>query len=109
MTTARQLIQAQIDAGATHRAIAAKVGVSNAAITTYVNGKYPAGVTRLEKKIVEAYERVDCPFLTREIATADCHRYAAASCPTSSPLALRHWRACQSCALNPNLANKATP
>lgn len=102
MTTARQMLQAQKDAGATHRAIAEKLGYSHTAITLYVNGKYPGGIARLEARIVEVYSRIACPFLTRDISLADCTQYRTQDCPTSSPMAVRHWQACKSCAHNPD-------
>jgi transcriptional regulator with XRE-family HTH domain len=100
MSFARQLVDNALAIKWTHREIATKVGVSNAAITTYINGKYPAGVARLEAKIIAAFAVVACPFLGREISHAQCKAYASLDCPTSSPMALRHWSACRSCPLN---------
>lgn len=87
--------------GVPHHVVAAKLGYSRTAVTLYLSGKYPGGVARLEARIVERLGGVDCPFLGRTISNADCASHASRDCPSTSPMALRHWQACKTCDHNP--------
>ena len=104
--TPRALLEAAAQQS-THRELAEKLGYSHTAVTLYMNGKYPGGVRRFELAIVDKFSAIDCPFLGRSISRATCTGYATRDCPSASPLALRHWQACQRCALNPTRANAA--
>ncbi len=77
--------------------VAEQLGVSRTAISLVVNGKYPSRTDRIEQRVTEVFGRVDCPYLQTHIRQSECRDYSASSIPTSSPRALRHWRACQGC------------
>ena len=82
------------------QAVAEELEVSRTTVSLAVRDKYPASTDALEKKVLERYSVVQCPFLDKEITTKECGKYHNAKAPTSSPRAMRHWRACQSCAHN---------
>ncbi|MFA7242038.1 MAG: LacI family transcriptional regulator [Sulfuricellaceae bacterium] len=67
------------------------------AISMALSGKYYGDAAKLEALVRERFERNACPYLGREIGQTECLKYADASVPTSSPHAVRHWRACQQC------------
>jgi len=84
-------------------AVARKVGISRPALSLLLAGRYPAKSTRqVEGRILRVLaDRVVCPHLGVDIAAADCREHALQPMPTSSPRALRHWHACQTCSHRP--------
>ena len=84
--------------GAVSREMKAKgYDISTTTISLVLREKYPAKTDKIETLIVSAYSRISCPFLEREIAGAECREFHTRDVPTSSPYAMRHWRACQGC------------
>lgn len=79
--------------------VAEQLGVSRTAISLVVNNKYPSSTERIAAKVIEVFGKVDCPYLQTHIRQSECRDYSATAIPTSSPRALRHWRACQKCEL----------
>jgi hypothetical protein len=79
-------------------AAAARCGISRAAASHLLSGTYRVSTAHLEAKILAALgaPKVSCP--TRGTITTDaCATHRAAPMPTSSPMALSRWRACQTC------------
>ena len=74
--------------------------VSRTLISLVLAGKYPARVERIAHRVRVAYGQVECPFLAQTITFAACVEHHTRAAPTSSPFAMRHWRACQGCAHN---------
>lgn len=91
-------------AASSQQNVAAKLDVSRATVALCLSGKYPASTSRIELKVLTAYAQVECPFLAERISFSDCRGHHTRETPTSSPLAMRHWKACQTC---PN--NKTVP
>lgn len=79
--------------------VALELGVSRTTISLVMNGKYPASTDKIESLVMDLYSRVDCPHLGESIAITQCKRHSSENPPTSSPRAMRLWRACQSCPL----------
>lgn len=79
------------------QAVADKLEISRATVSLIVNGKYPARTDRIARRVLVAYSNVICPFLEEQISAARCRDYHTRAAPTSSPYAMRHWRACQGC------------
>ena len=77
--------------------IAERLDVSRTAISLVLSGNYPSKTDRIAVRVMEAFGKVECPFLKAEISNGECRGHSNAAIPTSSPRALRHWRACQSC------------
>lgn len=78
-------------------AVAIKLGVSRTAISLVLADKYPAKTDKLAARVLDVFARITCPHTGIEITHAECRTLATSAVPTSSPQAMRHWRACQSC------------
>ena len=91
-----ELLRAAIKASS-KQAVADKLECSRTTVSLIDSGKYPARTDRIMKRVMEVYGRVQCPFLLEEISNEKCREYSSREAPTSSPFAMRHWRACQSC------------
>ena len=89
-------------------AVAGKLDVSRTAISLVLSGKYPAKTNKIAVKVLNAYARLVCPHTGTDINHAECSALSTSAVPTSSPQAMRHWRACQSCAFNDNRSCKET-
>lgn len=74
-----------------------KKPIGRTAISLILSGKYPAKTDRIETLVLTRYARVHCPHLATEISYAECRDYHTKDAPTSSPFAMRHWRACLDC------------
>ncbi len=95
MTWLELLQQAVSASSRTH--VAEKLGVSRTAVSLLLSGKYGAGTDRMAARVMEAFARTDCPFLARDISRKECDAHAQSAIPTSSPRAMKHWRACRTC------------
>lgn len=82
------------------QAVADELGVSRTTISLVMNDKYPASTDKIEALVMALYSRVDCPHLSEQITITQCKRHHSENAPTSSPRAMRLWRACQSCPNN---------
>jgi len=80
--------------------VAISIGVSRTTISLVMNGKYPASTDKIEALVMATYSRVDCPHLGESIPITECKRHCSENAPTSSPRAMRLWRACQTCPNN---------
>ncbi|AKH36874.1 MULTISPECIES: helix-turn-helix domain-containing protein [Nitrosomonas] len=95
----RDLLNAAV-AASSKTQVAAHLGVSRTAVSLVVHGKYPADTRHIASRVLEVYGRIPCPHLGKEINQAECRSYHSSQPPTSSPRAMKHWRACQSCKYN---------
>ncbi len=80
-----------------------KKPIGRTAISLIYSGKYPASTERIETLVLMRYANVQCPHLEKEITFHECREHHTKDAPTSSPYAMRHWRACLNC---PNRRNK---
>ncbi|MEW5905134.1 MAG: helix-turn-helix transcriptional regulator [Pseudomonadota bacterium] len=92
-----QLLKQAVNDTNSHQSVADKLGISRASVSLAARGKYPAKTDKLEAKVLDVYSRVTCPHTGNEITHVECRTTSTASTPTSSPQAMRQWRACQSC------------
>lgn len=83
--------------GASMGTVAADLQLSRTTVSLVLSGKYPASTDKIEARVLQTYGRVQCPFLGTELSGAQCADYHQRQAPTSSPFAMRHWRACQQC------------
>jgi hypothetical protein len=74
--------------------------ISRTTISLVYDNKYPARTDKIEEMVLSTYGKVVCPFLDSEITLAQCRQHHESNAPTSSPRAMRHWRACQGCQFN---------
>lgn len=79
--------------------VALQLGISRTAVSLVVNGKYPSSTEKIAARVVETFGKVLCPYLNTNIRQSECREYSSSPIPTSSPRALRHWKACQKCDL----------
>jgi hypothetical protein len=79
--------------------VADRLGYSRTAISLVLSGQYMAKTDRLAQRVVAVYQQVPCPHLCISLSHKECTHYRTRHAPTSSPSALRHWRACQSCTI----------
>ena len=81
-------------------ATARRIGYSRTAVSLALVGKYPGCTDKLAATVLAILGRQVCPQLGREVTPAECAGNAG-EMPTSSPAALRLWRACQACPHRP--------
>lgn len=91
-------ILAQAVKSSSRQAVADKLDVSRTTISLVLAGKYPAKADKIAAKVLDMFARITCAHTSVEITHAECRALSTSSVPTSSPQAMRHWRACQSCA-----------
>ena len=81
-------------------AVAEEIGVSRTTISLVLAEKYPAKTDKIAALVIDTYGKVNCPALGEEITLSQCKKHHESAPPTSSPRAMRHWRACQTCEHN---------
>ncbi|EFO32469.1 regulatory protein, LacI [Roseibium sp. TrichSKD4] len=100
----------QVNVLGTKQAVADKMGVSRAAVSLYLSGRYGTIGGRndhFEAKALAAFsDRVNCPHLGFDIEKEACAEHASAAQPMSDAGALRLWIACRACPLNPHAKSK---
>lgn len=82
-----------------------RCGISRTAVSLLLDGKYPTSTARVERKIMNALSRHQCPWSGKWMLDAECESLAAAV-PTSSPAAIAQWRSCQTCLLRKPVKEK---
>lgn len=87
-------------------AVALKLDVSRTTISLVLGNKYPAKTDKIAAKVLDVYARLICPHTCAEISHAECRELSTSAVPTSSPQAMRHWRACQGCEFKPKQGGK---
>lgn len=91
-----EILRAKV-AASSNQAVADELDVSRTTISLVLADKYPAKTDKIAAKVMDAYARVTCPYSGIEITHAECRTTSSANTPTSSPQAMRQWRACQGC------------
>lgn len=98
-----QLLKTAINESS-NQSVADKLVVCRASVSLAARGKYPAKTDKIAAKVLDAYARLTCTHSGADISHADCRTTSTAEVPTSSPQAMRQWRACQGC---PNKGGKS--
>jgi hypothetical protein len=91
-------------AGGNKAAVGRELGCSRTAVSLLLSGQYRGRTDRMAARITERYARVDCPHLGQQVPTSRCRTFTG-QVPSSSPIALRQWRACRACPHNPETKN----
>lgn len=82
-----------------------RVGVSRAAVSLALAGRYPASTRKLSAKVLRALAgRMACPLQADGISPADCAARRDQPMPMSRPAELRAWTTCQNCPNRPKEA-----
>ncbi len=93
-----ELLRRAVEApGASQTTVGKALGLKGSTISLVLSGKYPAKTDKVAARVVAVLGRVHCPHLDEELSGAKCIEFHTRAAPTSSPFAMRHWRACQSC------------
>ena len=91
---------------ATSRAEAARaLSISRSSVSLLLSGKYPGKTASMARRVNTVFAPLRtqvCPHTGETLTIMDCAKICA-HMPTSSPAALRHWKACKACAYNPNM------
>ena len=83
-------------------AAAHRIGYSRTAVSLALAGKYPGKPDKLAATVLAALDTLVCPHLGLTVTPADCAAHSSGRAPTSSPGALRLWRACKGCPHKPD-------
>lgn len=94
------LRQAVVAADGNKAAVGRELGVSRSSISLLLVNKYPGRTDLMAARIVERYARLDCPHTGQTVTPNHCRKFTG-QVPSSSPVALRQWRACRACPHNP--------
>ncbi|HEY1502950.1 MAG TPA: hypothetical protein VGF92_01555 [Stellaceae bacterium] len=79
------------------------IGVSSAAVSTALAGKYPGGTDKLEAKVLKSLRgAVTCPHLGETIHFEDCSFNRTRGIPGTREK-IDHWLACQECPIGDRL------
>lgn len=80
--------------------VAKELGVSRPSVSLLLSGSYPGNTNRMAARVMERYARVDCPHTGKSVTPDHCRKFTG-QVPSSSPAALRQWRACRACPHTP--------
>lgn len=94
------LLRAEVEK-TSRKAVAERLGVSRTAISLVMSDKYGASTDNIAALVMETLGVTACPYLDKDITPRECQEHAGRAIPTSSPRAVRHWRACQTCQHKP--------
>ncbi len=81
--------------------VARIIGVSRTAVSLLKDRRYPGKEDLMAARIIKHFGRIACPYLGQDVPRSQCARHCGGEAPTSSPAALRHWRAGQKCGCRP--------
>jgi DNA-binding transcriptional regulator YdaS (Cro superfamily) len=94
---------------ASNRAAVARVlGVSRAAVSTLLSGRYQGQTTRMAARVIAAFGdgSVHCPHLDAPLRVPECRAWFTREQPTSQAAAMKHWLACRTCPIGQALHKK---
>lgn len=98
------MLRQGVKAARTQAAAARQMGISPPTVSQLLSGTYAGDIAAMERRIIRAFSRVNCPYQRREIAADECVGNRGRAMPTHSPAAMRFWRACQECSIGGGLA-----
>ena len=82
--------------------VALRLGVSRPYVSRITTGHIPQASAKFIARVVEVYQRVDCPYLDHSLSPQECRRYAGRSYAAIAQPEVAHWRACRACPQNPS-------
>lgn len=81
--------------------VARKLDLSRTTVSLVLSGKYPGKTDRVAARVLRVLGQVKCTHTAELVTPTVCLDFAARRPPVNNPLALSHWRACQSCPHRP--------
>lgn len=101
MSRALELCFVQVAAGKTKQQIALDIGYSRPAVSRFMSGTYGESIDTIEKAILKAYDRHECPHTGESIEPETCRKKALSPKPFGGSSRLVWWSACQTCPHKP--------
>ncbi|MCC0190466.1 hypothetical protein, partial [Pseudomonas aeruginosa] len=81
------------------------IGMSRSTVSTILANRYPSPSTiRVERRVLAALSRIECPALGEAVTSVECSEYLQRPAPLNNPVAMRCWKACRACPRNPHTA-----
>jgi hypothetical protein len=80
--------------------VAEQIGLSRPAISQVLSETYPASTDNIARRVLDHYDRPDCPLVQREIDRPLCRKTALREQPRGGD-ALTRWTVCQTCPYKP--------
>lgn len=77
--------------------VARKLELSRTTISLVLAGKYPGKTDRVAARVLRVFGQVKCTHTAEPVTPVVCMNFAARRPPVNNPLALSHWRTCQTC------------
>lgn len=99
-----ELLQKEVSRSSMQQ-VANQLGVSRTAVSLLLSGKYGAKTGAMEERIERAFGTINCP-VVGEILPKQCAEYHTRPAPLNNPVAMQHFRICQSCVHNVNCKDK---
>ncbi|AOJ13174.1 MULTISPECIES: helix-turn-helix domain-containing protein [Burkholderia] len=81
--------------------VARKLDLSRTTISLVLSGKYPGKTDRVAARVLRVFGQVKCTHTAELVTPTVCLDFAARRPPVNNPLALSHWRTCQTCTHRP--------
>lgn len=93
-----ELLQREV-ARSSRQKVADQLGVSRTTVSLVLAGKYGAATDAVAQRVVNAFGHIDCPVMG-QILPQQCEAYHTRPAPLNNPVAMQHFRICQSCVHN---------
>lgn len=107
MSDWQALLRQAVDASS-RAAVGRELAISRTSVSLLLVDKYPGKTDLMAARIIERYARLDCPHTGQTVTPTHCRKFTG-QVPSSSPLALRQWRACRACPHNPEAETATNP
>ncbi|WP_121280086.1 MULTISPECIES: hypothetical protein [Pseudomonas] len=99
-----QLLAAEV-ARSSQKKAGEAIGMSRSTVSTILANRYPSPSTiRVERRVLAALSRIECPALGEAVTSVECSEYLQRPAPLNNPVAMRCWKACRACPRNPHTA-----
>lgn len=99
-----ELLQKEVNRSSMQR-VADRLKVSRTAISLLLAGKYGAKTKAMQERIERAFGSIHCP-VAGEILPKQCVDFHSRPAPLNNPVAMQHFRICQSCIHNTKRKDK---
>jgi len=98
------LLQREVDRSSRQK-VADQLGVSRTTVSLVLAGKYGAATDAVAQRVLSTFGHIDCPVMGK-ILPKQCEAYHSRPAPLNNPVAMQHFRICQSCVHNVNCKDK---
>ncbi|MFT0211802.1 hypothetical protein VQ643_04195 [Pseudomonas sp. F1_0610] len=99
-----ELLQKEV-ARSSMQKVANHLGVSRTTVSLLLSGKYGAKTCAMAQRIERAFGQINCPVMG-QLLPVQCAEYHNRQPPLNNPVAMQHFRVCQSCIHNTQCKDK---